>query len=325
MKMQRQTVLLTMLAAVLIIWFSWGQKDFNRVMKIARTNMDTEVVKSMGEIQYIPGDMHAMRTLNVYAPEDAENLPVVVFMHGGGWRGGTPNAVIWGLETSDLQDAGILLVSITHRANYQAMSPGPEEDVAAAIAWTIENIAEYGGDPERIFLAGHSSGAHVMTLAALDPSLLGAHELDASMLAGVIHMSGIIDLTISLKVDGGIESITRYAGEDPERLREASPLYHIGKGPLPPFLIVHGEDEGDWAKRESEQFRDALIEHDCEARVVEVAGVDHYTLVQFLNPRQKEFMDFIGVEMPEQPEEPAEKEHETEEPVGDEPEGSHQA
>ena len=106
--------------------------------------------------------------LDVYMPEGAKKAPVIVFLHGG--------ALLYGDKTygkgiaASLVESGVGLVSANYRLSPDHAHPSHVQDAAAATAWVINNIAAYGGDPENVFIAGHSAGAYLAALLAIDSS-----------------------------------------------------------------------------------------------------------------------------------------------------------
>lgn len=150
--------------------------------------MDGGTAKVGDGIAYADGPRHK---LDVYAPETrGASAPVVFFIYGGGWNRG---------ERSDYQFVGRALAArgfITVIADYRLVPevqyPGFLEDSASALRWVQDNIAQYGGDPKRLFLAGHSAGAYNATMLALDPSFLRDYGVTMPIL-GVAALSGPFD------------------------------------------------------------------------------------------------------------------------------------
>ncbi len=100
---------------------------------------------------------HERQVLDVYAPEDASNLPVVFWIHGGGWQTGDKTDVQ--IKPRVLTQRGFVFVSTNYRLLPQVEMEVLIRDVAKSLGWVHRNIAAYGGDPQRIFVMGHSAGA----------------------------------------------------------------------------------------------------------------------------------------------------------------------
>ena len=115
---------------------------------------------------------HDDQRLDVYALNDAKRAPVMVYVHGGGWRRGDKSAV--GRKAQFFTGLGWVLVSTNYRLLPEGKHPTNVQDVAQALAWVHDHVAEHGGDPERIFLMGHSAGAHLAALVATDERHLKA-------------------------------------------------------------------------------------------------------------------------------------------------------
>ncbi len=106
---------------------------------------------------------HERQVLDVYSPPNAKNLPVVFWIHGGGWQAGDKSDVQ--IKPQVFMDKGFVFVSTNYRLLPSVDMATIVRDVAKSIRWVHDHIAEYGGDPKRLFIMGHSAGAQ---LAALD-------------------------------------------------------------------------------------------------------------------------------------------------------------
>jgi len=120
------------------------------------------------------------QSLNVYrSPVESKDklLPVVIWVHGGGWRTGEKDNRAGINLCQKWARAEMVVVGLDYRLSPAVVHPAHVEDVAAGIAWVHNHIAEYGGDPTRVFLLGHSAGAHLVALVATTPDYLQAHQL----------------------------------------------------------------------------------------------------------------------------------------------------
>jgi acetyl esterase/lipase len=168
--------------------------------------------------------------LDVYRPDGVANapVPVVVFLYGGSWRRGTREQ--YRFVGRQLARQGALAIVVDYRTAPRAIFPGFVEDAAAAIAWAKQHAAEHGGDPARMFLAGHSAGAQIAALIGTDARYLAAHGLAPRDLAGVIGLSGPYDFEIA-----GFEDVFG----PPVQWPQAQPVGFVD-GDEPPFLLIHG-------------------------------------------------------------------------------------
>jgi len=130
--------------------------------------------------------------LDIYLPRAAEKAPrprkTLVFIHGGGWTRGHKDR--YGFLGRAFARAGYVVVVTNYRLYPQAAFPAFVEDAAKAVAWVRANIAGHGGDPERIYLMGHSAGAHIAALVALDPRYLRTVKVPRAAIKGMIGLAG---------------------------------------------------------------------------------------------------------------------------------------
>jgi acetyl esterase/lipase len=140
------------------------------------------------DLVYRPGgDPDGKDKLDLYVPPGQGPHPVIVFVHGGGLLQGD-KSIYAGLGQYFVR-RGFAAALINHRLSPGVSHPAHIEDAAAAFAWVYRNVARFGGDPGRVVLAGHSSGAYLAALLALDPRWLGAHDLDSTAIRGVVPIS----------------------------------------------------------------------------------------------------------------------------------------
>ena len=210
--------------------------------------------------------------LDIYAPEtpSASLRPVFVYVHGGGWSKGDRTRV--GRKPEWLSAMDFILVSVEYRLMPAARHPAAAADLAAALAWIEANIADFGGDPNTLFLIGHSTGGHMVSLVATDERLLARHQLTPSFIRGVICLdTNAFDLErlIHLLSAQNRQLYLDVFGSDPSAWRDASPAHHVASGlTTPPFLLLVA------GVGESSHYLNSLF-----ARRLEAAGVDVTLLV----------------------------------------------
>lgn len=170
--------------------------------------------------------------LDVYVPETtvAEPRTVVVFIHGGSWETGSKDQ--YRFVGSSLAEQGFIAVLPSYRLSPAVRFPVFVEDAAQAVAWTFHNIGRYGGNPQRVFIMGHSAGAHIALLLTLDRRYLAAAGVSADDLRGAIGLSGPYDF----KIDSDL--LRSVFGSAPD-LRQTQPA-HFVRGDAPPLLLIHG-------------------------------------------------------------------------------------
>lgn len=193
--------------------------------------------------------------LDIYAPAEAKGLPVVVWIHGGGWQAGDKSSVQE--KPRWFTDRGFVFVSTNYRLLPKVEMETIFRDVAKAIGWVHKNIAAHGGDPERIFVMGHSAGAQLAALMCVDERYLKAEGVPFTSLKGCVPVDGdtydvpaIIETAETRRrVHGQPQAKFGHRekfGNTPERHRDYSAVTHVAKGKnIPPFLILHVADHPD--------------------------------------------------------------------------------
>jgi acetyl esterase/lipase len=223
-------------------------------------------------IYYDGPDAHPVKhRLDLFMPEDLVDVPVLLFVHGGSWSSGDKSAYSFVGRTFASQ--GFATVVINYRLSPAVQHPAHIEDVARAFAWVYKNIARYGGNPEKIFIAGHSAGGHLVALLALDEKYLQAHALLPRTIKGAIPLSGVYDVTV-------IPPGTNYDavfGTDPQVRLDASPMTHISSNE-PPFLVVYAQFEYPTLDAQARQFSERLMLNGNEVQLLEIPGRDHIGL-----------------------------------------------
>jgi arylformamidase len=195
------------------------------------------------------------QVLDVYAPPHAKNLPVVFWIHGGGWQTGDKSSVQ--LKPQAFMDKGFVFVSTNYRLLPQVDMETIVRDVAKAIHWVHTHIGEYGGDPTRQFIMGHSAGAQLAALICTDDRYLKAEGLSLAIVKGCVPVDGdtfdipaIIETAETRRRVHGQPPITfghrQKFGNDPAKHRDFSAVTHVAKDKgIPPFLIMHVADHPD--------------------------------------------------------------------------------
>lgn len=168
--------------------------------------------------------------LDVFAPTGARNAPVVIFVHGGDWR--EHDRKDYSFLGRSLAGEGFVVVVPSYRLWPTVNGARMAYDIAHATAWTLQHAQEYGGKANSVILSGHSSGAHLVALVALDPQYLGKYHVSPAVIHGVIAISGIDDLRY---LSGRVVYDTFGAVQDGRW--NFSPLKYVRRD-APPFEIV---------------------------------------------------------------------------------------
>jgi acetyl esterase/lipase len=169
--------------------------------------------------------------LDIYRPDGASNAPVVVFFYGGGWDSG--NKGMYPFVAATLARKGNVVVVPDYRLYPQVRFPAFLGDCAQAVAWTLRHLREIGGDPDRVFLMGHSAGAYNAVMLGVDPAYLAAAGTSRGTIAGVIGLAGPYDF---LPITGKeVKAVFATVGDGPE----SQPVTYVD-GKAPPMLLLAG-------------------------------------------------------------------------------------
>lgn len=221
--------------------------------------------------------------LDVYWPPDAEGkrLPVLLFVHGGSWNWG--DKMLYPLIGARFTARGFVVVVINYSLYPTARFPAFVEDAAAAIAWTLRHIDAYHGDPDQLFVAGHSAGGHILSLIALDERYLAAHGLTRAVLRGLICASAPTDLSAvqrDLEARGDMDTVRGLhavmGGAD--GLPQADPIRRA-RGDTPPILLLHGDEDEVVPIAVARNFASALRAAGAPVELREYAGTDHFSIL----------------------------------------------
>jgi acetyl esterase/lipase len=225
---------------------------------------------------------HEQQALDVYAPSAGKDHPVAIWIHGGGWHSGDKKEV--GSKPQAFVDRGFVFVSINYRLWPSVTIRQIAEDVAKAIRWTHEHAAEYGGDPKRLIVMGHSAGAQLAALVCTDERYLKAEKLSFAVIKGCVPVDGdTFDLPMRVATvhKSGNQKL---AARDQERFgdaqlqKELSSVTYITRGKqIPPFLILHVADHPD-TTGQSQRLFGALREAEVPARIHPAEGKNHTTI-----------------------------------------------
>ena len=252
------------------------------------------------------------QALDVFAPKGAAGRPVVLFVHGGAWMIGDKNMFGYYRGVGRFfAKHGAVAFCVNYRLSPGVKHPEHVKDVARAFAWVRKHAADYGGDPDRIFLCGHSAGGHLVALLATDETYLkdpclGLTDADRAALKGVMAVSGVHRIptpdeftammgdmvngllqasgkqmmpaaTLTPALLGPSRALNPFRlvfGDDPAAAANASPLCHVRKG-LPPFLVLYAEHELPHLDAMAMDFAAALKDAGDSVEIHKIDGCDH--------------------------------------------------
>ena len=207
--------------------------------------------------------------LDLYYPVDSEKFPTVVWFHGGGLRSGDRYV------PRELQERQIAVVAVDYRLFPRAHCPAYLNDAAAAVAWTMNHIEQYGGDPSLVFVSGHSAGAYLASMIGLDKQYLNQHNVDANDIAAYIPLSGHTITHFTIREERGID-------ENTPVLDAFAPLAHI-RADAPPFFLVTGDRELElWGRYEENAYFQRMMKNGGHKNTSldELQGFDHGAMVE---------------------------------------------
>jgi len=261
-----------------------------------RTGPGTRIIET-ANVAYASGNR---RSLDIYAPArsaddrapDSAGAPVVVFIYGGGWKEGDKTA--YRFVATALVQRGFLTVVPDYRVYPAVRFPVFLQDAAAAVAWTRANIARYGGDPQRLFLMGHSAGAHIVAMLTLDRQWLMADGLDPDhTLSGTVALAGPYDF-LPLH-DPELEQIFAPAGD----LRLTQPIT-FARGNAPPLFLATGTSDTTVMPGNTDRLAAAIRDDGGQVEEKRYAGIGHSlilgaiaTPLRWFAPVLRDVADFL--------------------------------
>ncbi|KAF5588570.1 alpha beta hydrolase fold-3 [Fusarium pseudocircinatum] len=218
--------------------------DMDRVHALL-AEMNSDVPQGGTDIVY--GEREAQR-LRLWKPTSGSTkAPVIVYVHGGSWTIGTYLDSTGSKKVKYLNDLGYAFASINYTLIPKITVKEQVQEIADSVAYLIKHSGELNIDPERVVLMGHSSGAHVVTLLATDPTYAQKADFDISVFKGVIALDGsnynalaeFSDSTGSI-----IKNMIKGLSEDPEKLQDMSPTHHAAAPNAGAFLLLHVQRKG---------------------------------------------------------------------------------
>ena len=202
--------------------------------------------------------------LDVYYPTELHDAPVVVWFHGGGIEAGNKHI------DPELQNEGLVVIAANYRLLPKATIDECLDDAAAAVAWAFKHCREYGGDPRKIFLAGHSAGGYLLDIIGLDKKWLAKYGVDADSIAALVPFSGQCVTHYNVRKKDGI-------GPLQATIDQYAPLTYV-RPDAPPMVIISGDRELELFGRYEEQayfWRMLRLVGHSDVTLYELQGFDH--------------------------------------------------
>jgi acetyl esterase/lipase len=265
-------ILLALLVAVFAFggWF-WMKTDPQKLDFVDRVAPGAAEHKAAPTVGIAYGEDERQK-LDIYVPEGAAKspYPVLVFFHGGAWRDGEREG--YGFLGRAFAARGIVTVVADYRKAPKHLFPAFVEDTASAIAWVNANIGQHKGDSERLYIMGHSAGAHLATMVALDPRWLGAQGLETSAIKGVVGLAGGYDF-LPLTTDSSKIALGQWP-----RPEETQPITYA-RADAPRLLLMTGDADTVVKPRNSRSLNTKMHELGGKSELKIYPGIDHAEIV----------------------------------------------
>ena len=220
----------------------------------------------------IYGD-HPRLKLDIYQPVNSTvttKPATVIFFYGGGWE--TGDKADYKFVAEALTSQGVIVVIPDYRVYPEVVFPQFIEDAAQSVGWTKQHIAEFGGDPEKLFIAGHSAGAHIAAMLSVNPLYLQQVDMQPQQLQGMIGLAGPYDF-LPLKSD----TLKQIFGDESSQW-QSQPVNFVTND-HPPMLLLVGTDDRTVLPRNSYRLADKLKQHGNSVELVEFDGYGHVAMV----------------------------------------------
>ncbi len=248
-----------------------------------------------------------LQMLDVYAPDHAKNLPVIFWIHGGGWQVGDKTSVH--AKPKAFVDKGYVFVSTNYRLLPNVDMETIVRDIAKSIHWVHDHIAEYGGDPERLIIMGHSAGAQLAALICTDDRYLKAEGLTLAMIKGCVPVDGdTYDVPLMIETGAARRKALGQPnpkfghyekfGSDPVKHRNFSAVNHVARDKgISPFLLLYVADHPD-TSAQAKRLGSVLNEAGIAARLFGAKDTEHSKIDENLglpdDPSTKVLFEFVG-------------------------------
>lgn len=282
-------------------------------MKLLILLLSAWLIRAPAQAQNIVRDIpyvqqgHKRHALDIYSPKEAKSLPVVFWIHGGGWETGDKLSVQ--LKPQYFMDQGYVFVAANYRLLPEVEMATIVGDIAKAIRWVHDHVSEHGGDPNQLLIMGHSAGAQLAALVCTDERYLKAEGLSLNLLKGCVLVDGdtfdipaIIETAETRRRVHGLPQAKfghrEKFGNDAAKHRDFSAVYHVAKEKgHPPFLILHVAGHPD-NSAQAQRFGQVLHEANIPVTVFGAKETTHNKINSDLgkdeDPATKALAEFLN-------------------------------
>ena len=233
-----------------------------------------------------------MPQLNVFVPRksSATQLPVLIFVHGGNWNSGRKGT--YDLLGRNFARKGVITVIPDYTLSPDAIYDDMARQIVSVIQWTKKNISQYNGNPNTIYVTGHSAGGHLGALAVMNPK----YGIDSGSISGIIlndaaglDMKNYLDENPPTSKDDYLVTWS----SNPEQWKDASPIYFLNKN-TPPFLIYIGNKTHNSIKIANNRFVNALKPFQPEVTPIFLNKKHVPMVLQYFSPWSNRFDEIIA-------------------------------
>jgi acetyl esterase/lipase len=241
---------------------------------------DNQAVRVVRDLPYFEkaNEGTAKNTLDLYFPEGRSGVPVIVSLYGGALMGGDKNEQAF--VGQRFASAGIATAVANYRLSPDVRHPVHVRDAAAAFAWVKRHISEYGGNPDQVFVIGHSAGAYLAALLATDERYLAAHRLSLRDIRGVVPVSAFFWVERPGVAPDRDKSVW---GTDEKVWIDASPAHHL-HGRVPPMLVLYTNGDEPWRRDQNTQVVQELkAAGNKRVEIAQIMGRTHMSIWSRLN------------------------------------------
>lgn len=237
--------------------------------------------------------------LNIYYPADTiDKKGVIVFIHGGSWSSGKKETYWW--LGRNLARKGLVAVIINYGLAPEQQYAQMAQDCATAVNWVSQHISRYGGNPERIFLMGHSAGGHLAELINADPKYLHAAGFKGEIKGVILNDAFGLDMNEYLSKaehDDNYYNFLRSFTDNPEIWTKASPLNYVQQIKNP-HLIFYGEKTYPAIQLQSKRIQQLLTEQKVPSSIYPIKGKKHVGMISQMifgsNQLYQKILDFVA-------------------------------
>ena len=245
---------------------------------VAAERLRVRVVKDIA-YRSGPADAAGKDRLDLYLPQGKTNTPVIVWYYGGALQEGDKSDATEVGAAQRFAAAGIATAVVNYRLSPGVAHPAHIEDAAAGFAWVKRHLAEYGGDANQVFVAGHSAGAYLLALLATDERYLGAHGLSLRDICGLVPVSAFYWVERAGVAPDRPKTVW---GTDERVWQDASPAHHLRAG-LPPMQILYADGDEPWRQQQNEEFeREVRKAGNAQVSIVRIANRTHMSILGHL-------------------------------------------